>query len=58
MLSLRLLPSLLCLAFATSPAAPQGRAPSPSYEQIGALVQGGLDALARGDTAGYLDGTG
>jgi CubicO group peptidase (beta-lactamase class C family)/sugar lactone lactonase YvrE len=54
----RLFWSLQCLTLATTPAAAQGRSSSPTYEQIGALVQGGLDALARGDTAGYLNGTG
>jgi sugar lactone lactonase YvrE len=54
---LRLLSSLLPLTLGAASAAAQGRSPSPSYEQIGALVQGGLDALARGDTGGYLDGT-
>ena len=53
----RPLRSLLCLAIAAAPVSAQGRSASPTYEQIGALVQGGLDALARGDTAGYLDGT-
>jgi serine beta-lactamase-like protein LACTB, mitochondrial len=53
----RLLPGLLCVTLATAEAAAQSRSPAPSYEQIGALVQGGLDALARGDTAAYLDGT-
>jgi sugar lactone lactonase YvrE len=41
----------------TLPLAAQSR-PSPSYEQIGALIQGGLDSLGRGDTAAYLRGTG
>jgi CubicO group peptidase (beta-lactamase class C family)/sugar lactone lactonase YvrE len=50
--------SLQCLVLLATPAAAQGRSSSPTYEQIGALVQGGLDALARGDTAGYLNGTG
>ena len=54
----RLLWSLQYLALATTPAAAQGRSSAPTYEQIGSLVQGGLDALARGDTAGYLNGTG
>jgi serine beta-lactamase-like protein LACTB len=54
---LRLLSSLLPLTLGAASAAAQGRSSSPSYEQIGALVQGGLDALARGDTGGYLDGT-
>jgi hypothetical protein len=49
---------LLRLALAAAPASAQARSASPIYEQIGALVQGGLDALARGDTAAYLDGTG
>ena len=53
----RPLRSLLSLALAAAPVSAQGRSASPTYEQIGALVQGGLDALARGDTAGYLDGT-
>jgi CubicO group peptidase (beta-lactamase class C family)/streptogramin lyase len=57
MTAFRPLRSLLCLAFAAAPLSAQGRSASPTYEQIGALVQGGLDALARGDTAGYLDGT-
>ena len=48
---------LLYLAVAAAPLSAQGRSAAPSYEQIGALVQGGLDALARGDTAGYLGGT-
>src|SRR5262245_11922566 len=52
-----LLPTLVCVAVAAATAAAQGRSPAPSYEQIGALVQGGLDALARGGTAAYLDGT-
>jgi serine beta-lactamase-like protein LACTB len=51
------LPALLCLILAAAPALAQGRPSSPTYDQIGALVQTGLDALARGDTAGYLDGT-
>ena len=34
------------------------RAQAPTYEQIGAQVQAGLEALERGDTAGYLAGTG
>jgi len=55
---LRLLSFLLPLTLGAASAAAQGRSASPTYEQIGALVQGGLDALARGDTAGYLDGTG
>lgn len=50
----RLLPALLCLAVA-APAAAQSRPSSPTYERIGALIQGGLDALARGDTAGSLN---
>ena len=42
----RLLWSLHCLALATTPAAAQNRSPSPTYEQIGALVQGQLaDAI-------------
>ncbi|HEU4525302.1 MAG TPA: serine hydrolase [Gemmatimonadales bacterium] len=49
----------LCLALAApGPLAAQARSAAPTYEQIGALIQGGLDALARGDTAGYLGGTG
>ncbi len=48
---------LLGLALAAAPVSAQGRSASPTYERIGALVQGGLDALARGDTGGYLDGT-
>jgi serine beta-lactamase-like protein LACTB len=32
-------------------------AQAPTYEEIGAEVQVGLDALGRGDTAGYLEGT-
>ena len=58
MTSLRLLSSVVGLALAAAPAMAQRGSSSPSYEQIGALVQGGLEALARGDTAGYLDGTG
>jgi hypothetical protein len=50
------LPLALALA-AAGPLAAQGRSAPPTYEQIGALIQGGLDALARGDTAGYLGGT-
>jgi hypothetical protein len=46
-----------CLAPAATPSAGQGRATAPSYEQIGALIQGGLDSLGRGDTAAYLRGT-
>jgi len=54
----RSLPSLLCLVLTAASAAAQRGTSSPTYEQIGALVQGGLDALERGDTAGYVDGTG
>ena len=49
--------TFLYLAVAAAPLSGQGRSAAPTYEQIGALVQGGLDALARGDTAGYLGGT-
>jgi CubicO group peptidase (beta-lactamase class C family)/sugar lactone lactonase YvrE len=52
------LPSLLCLVAAAVPAEAQRRTSSPTYEQIGALIQGGLDSLGRGDTAAYLRGTG
>ncbi len=40
------------------PASTSLLAQAPTYEQIGTLVQAGLDALGRGDTAGYLEGTG
>ncbi|HEY7502690.1 MAG TPA: serine hydrolase [Gemmatimonadales bacterium] len=53
----RLLRSLPFLTLAAGPLSAQGRSASPSYEQIGAPVQAGLDALARGDTAAYLAGT-
>jgi sugar lactone lactonase YvrE len=33
-------------------------AQAPTFEQIGAYIQGGLEALAKGDTAAYLAGTG
>ena len=49
------LPAFLCLALA-APLTAQGR-PSPTFEQIGALIQGGLEAMGRGDTAAYLAGT-
>jgi serine beta-lactamase-like protein LACTB, mitochondrial len=48
---------LLGLTLTAAPLSAQARSTSPTYEQIGALVQGGLDALSRGDTAGYLGGT-
>lgn len=51
----RTLPLLLCLVPAALGA--QRTAPAPTYEQIGGHVQAGLDALAGGDTAGYLQGT-
>jgi serine beta-lactamase-like protein LACTB, mitochondrial len=54
----RTLPALLCLILAAVPAEAQRRTSSPTYEQIGALIQGGLDSLGRGDTAAYLRGTG
>ena len=41
---------------ASAPAQDSSRA--PTYEQIGGLIQSGLDALTRGDTAAYLHGTG
>ncbi|HWB40624.1 MAG TPA: SMP-30/gluconolactonase/LRE family protein [Gemmatimonadales bacterium] len=47
-------PILLLLLLVPRPA----RAQAPTYDQIGGHVQAGLDALARGDTAGYLAGTG
>ena len=40
-----------------APAAAQDAAPAPTFEEIGGRVQAGLDALARGDTTGYLEGT-
>jgi sugar lactone lactonase YvrE len=49
--------ALLCLTLAAPPAAAQRPASSPTYEQIGAMIQGGLDSLALGDTAAYLRGT-
>ena len=52
------LPSLLCLVVATGPVEAQRRTSSPTYEQIGALIQSGLDSLGRGDTMAYLRGTG
>lgn len=54
-LAARLLTLILCLAPTTVRA--QGTAQAPTYEQIGGQVQAGLDALTRGDTAGYLEGT-
>ncbi|HEY9506642.1 MAG TPA: serine hydrolase [Gemmatimonadales bacterium] len=53
----RPLAALVWTALATAPVAAQARPSAPTYEQIGALVQTGLDALARGDTGGYLGGT-
>ena len=53
----RPLAALVWTALATAPLAAQARPAAPTYEQIGALVQTGLDALARGDTGGYLGGT-
>lgn len=52
----RVLTVVLCLA-STVQAGAQDSARVPTYEQIGGHVQAGLDALARGDTSGYLDGT-
>ncbi len=47
----------LALLLGAAPAVPL-TAQAPSFEQIGAYVQGGIDALAKGDTAGYLAGSG
>jgi CubicO group peptidase (beta-lactamase class C family)/sugar lactone lactonase YvrE len=52
------LPTILLLLLAASPAEGQRRVSSPTYEQIGALIQGGLDSMGNGDTAAYLRGTG
>jgi CubicO group peptidase (beta-lactamase class C family)/sugar lactone lactonase YvrE len=58
MISIRAsLPALLCLLLAAAPTEAQRRTSSPTYEQIGALIQGGLDSLGLGDTAAYLAGT-
>jgi hypothetical protein len=46
---------LLPFCLATAPAL---AAQAPTYEQISAYMEQGLDALGRGDTAGYLTGTG
>jgi hypothetical protein len=50
-------PALLCVAALATSATAQSRPPSPSFDQIGALIQGGLDSMAQGDTAAYLRGT-
>ena len=47
---------LLSVAIALTPTTLSAQA--PTFEQIGAYIQGGLDALAKGDTAAYLAGTG
>jgi hypothetical protein len=47
--------TLICLLSAAPPAA---TAQAPTFQQLGGYIQEGLDALERGDTAGYLMGTG
>ena len=47
--------AVLVLALAAAPS--RAQAPAPTFQQIGELVQSGLDALARGDTVGYVTGT-
>ena len=53
----RTLAALVLAAPATVPCLAQGSGPAPTYDEIGALVQGGLDSLGSGDTAAYLRGT-
>jgi CubicO group peptidase (beta-lactamase class C family) len=50
----RILVLLLLSAATVRPVAAQAN----SFQQITAHIQGGLEALERGDTAGYLEGTG
>jgi serine beta-lactamase-like protein LACTB, mitochondrial len=55
--------ALLFLCFAPTPAlsrcAPApALAQAPTFQQISGYIEGGLEALARGDTAEYLAGTG
>jgi serine beta-lactamase-like protein LACTB, mitochondrial len=48
----------LALLFLCSAPAPALAAQAPTFQQISGHIEGGLEALGRGDTAGYLAGTG
>jgi hypothetical protein len=49
---------VLILLLLCSTRAPARAAQAPTFQQISGYIEGGLEALGRGDTAGYRAGTG